>query len=214
MQYAGGMSRSLVLVGAFALVASGCLSAFPDDPMGSASPVSGAGGGGGTTQSGNGGGAGGGGGDVPAPDMATAAGDLGTNGGADLANAPPTDMANSCIKLATPVQSGHHNAGDACLSCHNGGGGPTKFTWAGTLYNAASNGAVISGATIEVIDAAGKIDRIVSSSDGNFYSTTVLTPPFTVRASGCPNNTAMVSKATGDCNSSGCHTTAMRVHLP
>jgi hypothetical protein len=207
------MSRSPVLVAALALVATGCLAAFPNDPTGSASPASGSGGGGGTASSGNGGGSGGGGGDVTAADMATAAGDLGSNGSADMANAPSTDMANNCIKLTTPVQDGHHNAGQACLSCHNGGG-PTKFTWAGTLYNAASGGATISGATIELIDAAGKIDRIVSSSDGNFYSTTTLTPPFTVRASGCPNNTAMVSKATGDCNSSGCHTSAMRVHLP
>jgi hypothetical protein len=207
------MSRSLLLVAAAALFASGCLAAFPDDPTGSASPASGSGGGGGTASSGSGGGNGGG-GDVAAADMATAAGDLATNAGADLANAPSADMANHCINLSTPVQSGHHNEGQACLSCHNGGGGPTKFTWAGTLYNAAANGATLVGATIEVIDAAGKIDRIVSSSDGNFYSTTTLTPPFTVRASGCPNNSAMVSKATGDCNSSGCHTSAMRVHLP
>ena len=203
MHYGRAMSRSLVLCAGLALVASGCLGSFPEDPQGSTPPASGGSGGGG------------GGGDVAAADLAVAAGDLGTNsGGTDMANAPAADMANNCIKLATPVQSGHHNAGQACLSCHNGGGGPTKFTWAGTLYNAAANGAVISGATIEIVDAAGKIDRIVSSSDGNFYSTTALTPPFTVRASGCPNNTAMVSKATGDCNSSGCHTSAMRVHLP
>lgn len=206
------MSRSLLIVAAFALVATGCLAPFPNDPSGSASPASGNGGGGGGPSTGTGGG------DVTA-DMATgnAAGDLATSGGGggggDLANVAPADMANNCIKLATPVQDGHHNAGQACLSCHNGGG-PTKFTWAGTLYNAAANGAIISGATIEVVDAAGKIDRIITSSDGNFYSTTLLTPPFTVRASGCPNNTAMVSKATGDCNSSGCHTSAMRVHLP
>lgn len=211
------MSRALVLVAAFTLVASGCLAAFPTDPGGSASPASGSGGSGGGTSSsgdGSGGSAGsGGGGGAVAADMAVAGGDLAGGPAADMANAASADMANNCIKLATPVQDGHHNAGQACLSCHNGGG-PTKFTWAGTLYNAASGGAVLSGATIEVIDANGKVNRIITSSDGNFYSTTTLTPPFTVRASGCPNNTAMVSKATGDCNSSGCHTSAMRVHLP
>ncbi|HEX9104675.1 MAG TPA: hypothetical protein VF997_20835, partial [Polyangia bacterium] len=97
--------------------------------------------------------------------------------------------------------------------CHNGSGA-TLFSFAGTLYNAATNGATIAGATVEVIDAKGTTARIVTSSNGNFYTTQALSPPFTTRASGCPNDIAMSAKASGDCNSSGCHTSAMRVHLP
>ena len=122
-------------------------------------------------------------------------------------------MTNNCIKLSSPPTSGHHNAGQACLGCHNGNGA-TLFTFAGTLYNAATGGSTIAGATIEVIDSAGTTARIVTSSNGNFYTSQSLTPPFTTRASGCPNDIAMQSKATGDCNSSGCHSSAMRVHLP
>jgi hypothetical protein len=206
------MSRPTVLVAALALAVSGCLPAFPTDPTGSDSPASGA--------SGGSGGTGGGGGTVTPPPTGQDAGvagsgaDMALPATADMALPAAADMANNCIKLTTPLTDGHHNAGDACLSCHDGGGGATLFTWAGTLYNAASGGATIAGATIEIIDAKGIVDRVVTSSNGNFYSSTVLTPPFSARASGCPNDTAMVSKATGNCNSSGCHTSAMRVHLP
>ncbi len=133
--------------------------------------------------------------------------------GGDLAGAAPADMATSCIKLTTPLTDGHHNAGQACLGCHDGGRA-TRFSIGGTLYSAASGGATISGATIEIIDANGAQARIVTSSNGNFYTSQALTAPYTVRASGCPNDVPMISKATGDCSSSGCHTSAMRVHLP
>ena len=203
---------------AAAIVTSGCLTPFPNDPTGGSAAGTTTGGGDGTGGA-AGGGAIGGGGSGGGDGTGASAGDLGAPadgavaGGGDLAGAPAADMATSCIKLTSPPDSGHHNAGDACLSCHNGGKA-TLFTFAGMLYNAAVNGSAIAGATIEVIDAKGTTARIVTSSNGNFYTSTALTPPFTTRASGCPNNAAMVGKATGDCNSSGCHTSAMRIHLP
>ncbi|MCU1278942.1 MAG: hypothetical protein JWM53_2488 [bacterium] len=192
---------------------AGCLAAFEPDPTGSSAPAS------------NGTGAGGGGGgsgDTPGTTgMPPAGADLGAAADAatpvaiaDMAgSSAAADLATSCIKLVTPSTSGHHNAGAACLTCHDGARA-TLFTFAGTLYNAASNGATIAGATVEVIDAKGVTAKTVTSSNGNFYSSQPVTPPLTARATGCPNDVAMVAKATGDCNSSGCHTSAMRVHLP
>ena len=189
--------RSLAFVLAFALVAAstGCLGGDPPTSL----PGAGA--------------------DAGRPGGAAAPHDLATvavaDGGSarDLANTPAADLAAACIQTATPPDDGHHNAGQACLGCHDGNGGP-RFTVAGTLYGAASGGGALAGATIEIIDAKGTTARIVTSSNGNFYTAQALTAPLTTRASGCPNDTPMQSKATGDCNASGCHTSAMRIRLP
>lgn len=201
---AGGMAI-------FAIVTVGCLGSFPADPTGGTSAGT-SGGAAGSSNGGAGGSSNGaGGGTSPASDLGAPV-DAATASG-DLAGAPAADMASACIKLTSPLTDGHHNAGQACLGCHDGNGA-TLFTAAGTLYDAATNGSTIAGATIELVDAKGTTVRIVTSSNGNFYTSATLTPPFTTRASGCPNDVPMTAKASGDCNSSGCHTSAMRVHLP
>jgi hypothetical protein len=209
-------SRAVVV----AVVMAGCLPNFPDSQTQGTTGVGGggatggddggtvAGGGGTSTTDMASGGGGGGGGSV---DMATGGG--GGGGAADMAGGGgTTDMASNCIALTTALTSGHHNAGAACAGCHNGSGA-TLWTASGTLYNAVSGGAAIAGATIVLTDANNQAVSIVTSTNGNFYTTTPLTYPVTARASGCPNDVAMVSKASsGDCNS--CHNSTLRVHLP
>jgi hypothetical protein len=143
-------------------------------------------------------------GDLAGPgDMATSLQDMTRSG----------DLAQSCINGTAATTSGHHNAGAACLGCHVGGGGPTRFYFAGTLYNKVSGGTAVAGATVEVTDKNGQVVRIVTSMNGNFYSTTPVTFPLTTRATACPSSVAMVGTvADGNCNN--CHTSQMRVHLP
>src|SRR5260370_14677779 len=116
------------------------------------------------------------------------------------------------MAMTTAKTSGNHNAGKACMPCHAGGGAPT-FTAAGTLYDALTGGNAVAGATVQLVDATGKTVSIVTSTNGNFYTSTPLTLPVTARASGCPNNQPMISKVTdGNCNS--CHNSTLQVHLP
>jgi hypothetical protein len=120
---------------------------------------------------------------------------------------------SNCIAMTTAKTSGNHNPGRACMQCHGPGGGAPTFTAAGTLYDALTGSTAVAGATVEIIDASGTKVSIVTSQNGNFYTSTALTFPLTVRASGCPNDQPMVSKVTnGDCNS--CHNSTFHVHLP
>jgi hypothetical protein len=203
------MRRSRAAV--VAVVMAGCLPSFPDS-QGAQNTTQNPSVGGGGANSGNDGGtvAGGGGADggMSGADLATGGGgsiDMATGGGT-------TDMASNCIALTTALTSGHHNAGAACAGCHNGTGA-TLWTASGTLYGTVSGGTAIAGATIVLTDANNQAVSIVTSTNGNFYTSTPLTYPVTARASGCPNDVAMVSKASsGDCNS--CHNSTLRVHLP
>jgi hypothetical protein len=143
---------------------------------------------------------------------ASSPGDLALHASTDLASSS-VDMRSACIPKTSPLTSGHHNAGQACLGCHNGNRA-INFSLGGTLYTSATGGSAIAGATIEVIDAKGTKVDIVTSQNGNFYSEQNLIAPFTVRASGCPNDVRMNATAAGDCSSSGCHSSTMQVHLP
>jgi len=195
-----------------AVVMAGCLPNFPDSQGAQ-----------GTTQDpGIGGGAGTTGGSTSSPsdggsaigatDGASPIAASGGGGGGPTDAGSAADLASSCIALTAAPSSGHHNAGQACAGCHDGANA-TLWTASGTLYNAVSGGSAIAGATIVLTDANNQEVRIVTSSNGNFYTQTALAYPVTARASGCPNDVAMVSKAaSGDCNS--CHNSTLRVHLP
>jgi hypothetical protein len=178
------------------LLVSGCLGAFPAD--GKTDPPQ------------NNGSATGGGGDAGA-----GAPSGGSSTVVDMGTVAATgDMATTCIAPTTARNSGEHNAGAACLDCHQGGDAP-KFTFAGTLFDAVTGGAGVAGATVEAVDAQGQLIRIVTSANGNFYTAQAVTFPLTVRASSCPSNLPMISKVqNGNCNSSGCHASAMQAHLP
>lgn len=125
--------------------------------------------------------------------------------------APDAAPSAACVPAATPPGSGHHNAGQACIACHAGNGGP-DFTLAGTLYNGAT---ALAGATITVVDANGATTDLVTMSNGNFYTSAALAFPVHVVASRCPDTTPMNGAvAAGDCNS--CHVAGQqgRIHLP
>ncbi len=125
----------------------------------------------------------------------------------DTAEETPT-----CLPPATSTGDQGHRPGQDCLGCHDSMG---AFTWtvAGTLYDAATGGAAVSGATIIITDATGAELQLVTHPNGNFYTSQALTFPLSVAASKCPDHQEMGSDVSdGSCNS--CHDTTFRIHLP
>ena len=198
--------RSASLLAALTMCA-GCLGTFvPTTDPGPADP--GASSGGGTM---NGVGSGGG----TSPDdggMAQAPAD---GGGSPT---PPGDMGVACDNVPSTASlsapSGHHNAGQECQGCHAPGAGAPTFYVGGTLYSAVSGGAAVAGATINVTDANGQQVKIISATNGNFWTTTSLAFPLQVNASLCPNTVPMNSAVTGNGACNNCHNSTFRVHLP
>jgi len=120
----------------------------------------------------------------------------------------------NCEQPVTTLPDGHHNAGQACLDCHDGNGAPL-FHLAGTLYDSAGGTAPVAGATIVVVDGNGITHKLPTASNGNFYTSQTIPLPAMVSASKCPDTQAMPSSVQdGNCNS--CHQAATtgRVHLP
>jgi len=113
------------------------------------------------------------------------------------------------------VGSGKHHPGEDCQgACHNHG-----FTLGGTLFAAANTTTPLAGATVTVVDAAGKSIDVVSQSNGNFYTSQAIAFPVTVTASLCPSVAPMVTKVTATmdgCNKAGCHVAGATgvIHLP
>jgi hypothetical protein len=139
-----------------------------------------------------------------------------TGGGADAGplgqvQAPPCDLP------ATPTGDGHHHPGEECLMCHHQGGMDMAppFTFAGTIYDGPGGTTPVAGATFHLIDALGTDVIVQSQTNGNFYSTDLLTFPVIAFASACPDVKPMVTpigEADGSCNRSGCHTSGFRLH--
>jgi hypothetical protein len=120
----------------------------------------------------------------------------------------------ACIPAATPGAKGM-DTGQACINCHVAGGRRSQqpFTAAGTLYNKATGGAVVSGATVTITGNDNKKVTIVTGSDGNFFTNSAIAFPARVQVSKCPDTQVMVDTiANGNCNS--CHDATMRIHLP
>lgn len=145
------------------------------------------------------------------PDTAPDAGG-GGGGGGDAGTGPAPFV---CRNQVNRVGSGNHHPGEDCQgSCHNHG-----FTLGGTLFSAASSTTPVVGATITIVDHAGKTIDIVSQSNGNFYTSQSLAFPVTVTASECPSVSPMITQVTATmdgCNQGGCHVTGAqgRIHLP
>ena len=193
-----------------ATLCGGCLPAFDGGSDPSAPAASG--GGSGT--------AGGGGSSAASTDDLGSApgGDLGSSALADLGGALAGDLAVVCDNLQSTAglssPNGHHNAGQECQGCHAPGRGAPTFYVGGTLYNAVSGGAAVAGATINVTDANGKTVKIISATNGNFWTSTSLTFPITVNASLCPSTVPMSSAVTGNGACNNCHNSTFRVHVP
>ena len=117
-------------------------------------------------------------------------------------------------KVTTGLDSGHHNAGQDCQNgCHDHG-----FTVSGTFYTTVNGAAPVAGATITVLDAAGQTFDMHSGTNGNFWSSTLVTYPLTITASECPTVMPMtepVQSGAGGCNKVGCHSGSPtgRIHL-
>lgn len=115
----------------------------------------------------------------------------------------------ACLAAASSPGDGRHHAGESCGRCHDSMGS-AAWTVSGTVF--ASGGVGVAGATIEIVDAAGKTLRLTTCDNGNFYTTTAVTMPLTVRSSRCPSNAPMVAKVSdGSCN--GCHGSNNPIHL-
>ena len=136
----------------------------------------------------------------------------------DAAGGGGDGAAVACEPASANLPNGEHNAGQACLTCHGPGGEGPRFTLGGTLFTTAQGGTPIAGATILVTDAANVTTRLITASNGNFYTNAALALPLRVGASKCPDtrpmNGAIATAQDGDCN--GCHQAATtgRIHLP
>jgi hypothetical protein len=135
--------------------------------------------------------------------------------GVDASVGPPDAPPAATCKDAVPVtDDGHHNPGEACMSCHSDPVVTKVWTIAGTLYKTGTNDP-LPGATIIVTDSTGKEFDLVSSLNGNFWTDRPLTPPYMTAVSLCPTTYHMMQNAVaGDCNQ--CHqagTDAGRVRL-
>ncbi len=111
-----------------------------------------------------------------------------------------------------------HEVGNNCMYCHQQyGGGPGRFTAAGTLFDA--NGQPRTGATIEVRSAPEGAGELFAALEvdtlGNFYTTAALPIPenevfLFVRGGGTTNEMPFPTSSLA-CNY--CHTPALRVTL-
>jgi hypothetical protein len=135
---------------------------------------------------------------------------------------PNAPDGGNCIATASSSDDGHHNPGQACRTCHDGsmvGAGAPAYSVGGTLYTDHLGSAPVKNATIVVVDNEGTEIRLVTGTNGNFYSTATLAYPLHVRASSCPDDVSMVGTVAepGNCNSGGCHDalgSQGRIHLP
>lgn len=96
-------------------------------------------------------------------------------------------------------------AGNDCLSCHNGAQAQ-KWTVAGTVFDTMTGAKPVGveGAQVYVSDAKGRWLTLTANSVGNFYTAEDLTPPMKVQVAFGSKRMAMVSAPpSGSCNS--CH---------
>ena len=140
------------------------------------------------------------------------AGNTGQDAGMQM---PDAMQGPPCKNKVTSYGSGHHNAGQNCMSsCHFHG-----FTLAGTLYSAQSGGSAVAGASITVKDSTGATFDIVTQANGNFYTSQTVHFPVTVYASECQISqmsevmTDPITSGQGGCATSGCHTTTAQGHI-
>jgi hypothetical protein len=132
--------------------------------------------------------------------------------GGDVTPTPDAGW-DDCEPPATVLPNGNHNAGANCQTCHNGNGAAPLWTVAGTIYRDLQGTAPVAGATIIVTDANGAELRLISASNGNFYTGAAVAFPVTVVASRCPDTQPMLAaQQVGSCN--GCHGAGSRIHLP
>lgn len=121
----------------------------------------------------------------------------------------PLAPSGTCTNERAPnIEEGPTMApGGACISCHSQGEGPS-FTIAGTVMPGAHDGDVcqgVSGVTVVITDADGKVIELTTNSVGNFSYEGPVAKPFSAKVVSADGENAMMAEQTnGDCNS--CHT--------
>jgi hypothetical protein len=126
------------------------------------------------------------------------------------AGALPIDATPVCDLQEPARETGHHpirydqQSGAGCLGqCHQGTLGP-KFTAAGTLFNRRTY----------IIDSGGKVVRMLTADNGNFWTDEPLAPPIRTYASACPDSIPMIDATHGNCNVGACHGEEAKIYLP
>lgn len=120
-----------------------------------------------------------------------------------------------CDPPAMVTGDGHHHPGEDCLMCHHQGGMGPPFTFAGTMFETSGGSAPLAGGTFHLIDAMGTDVIVTTQSNGNFYSTDLVTFPVVAFGTLCPEVKPMIAvlrESDGSCNTSGCHTSGFRLH--
>ncbi len=196
-----GSSVFLVTALATALAASACSNPTPDSFNQPITPKDGSGG----TSGDNSGNASSG--DSTGSDDST--GDPASNAPATQSKTGTSSASSACIAAVASSGTGEHHPGESCGQCHDTMAS-AHWTVAGTVFG--SGGVGLAGATIEVVDASGTKLTLVTGDNGNFYTTSAVQMPLTVRASKCPGDSPMSSKVNaGSCNS--CHDATNRITL-
>ncbi len=63
-----------------------------------------------------------------------------------------------------------HRPGQPCTVCHSGSGpGSPVWSIAGTVYDAPGSSTPAEGATVKILDSAGKSIELITNGVGNFY---------------------------------------------
>lgn len=120
-----------------------------------------------------------------------------------------TTSTKACLPAVASPGTGEHHPGESCAQCHDSMPN-AAWTVSGTVFG--SGGVGVAGATIEVVDASGKKLLLVTGDNGNFYSSSAVQMPLTVRSSKCPSDSAMAAKVNaGSCNS--CHSSTNPITL-
>jgi hypothetical protein len=66
-------------------------------------------------------------------------------------------------------ESEFHRYGQNCMACHGGYGSAPTFAIAGTVFALPDSDIPVSGADVEIHDAAGQIVTLTTNCAGNFY---------------------------------------------
>jgi hypothetical protein len=123
-----------------------------------------------------------------------------------------------CDPPATATSDGHHRPGEDCLMCHYQGGEGPPFTFGGTLFTDSGGTTAVAGSSFHLIDAMGTDVIVAAQTNGNFWSTELVTFPVVTFGSLCPDVVPMLGPlhdaSDGSCNKAGCHTSGFRVHVP
>ena len=127
-----------------------------------------------------------------------------------------TGLAAAALMVAAcpSAESALMSPGEDCATCHGPGSFP-HWTAAGTIYldPEARPDQGVSGATVHLIDSAGRSLALTTNSAGNFYTAEALEPPLQVAVERLGQRIAMpIPAPSGSCNS--CHRQPPRNQAP